>query len=306
MKLKLGLTKSGVLLISTLVTSLGIAAAPSLAASLAVSGGSFTIENYSQSPENLANLPDDRSEAIAATGTSVNTNGILTSAKGITSVIGTNVIADALALASFSKDPVESFNFTSNVASGEGNTYFGLAQSEAKVAGDFSIKAGDIFSFDFTAFLELYTGLENPFGEIATASGELSLVLLDITNQTVLDSFSVFSKIVTSAYAKPSEDVFSYDKSQNINIDFIKNLNFGSIDKESATALFQGSYRRTFNSDTRLLLIETKTNKVTVQAAEPSNTFALLLGFGVTTAFLGAKSKINRQGKLFSTGIDKV
>lgn len=306
MKQKLGLTKSSVLFISTLVTSLGIAVSPSMAVSLSTSRSLFTIDNYSQSPD-LTILPGDRDEAIADTITSVFTNGILTSATAITSVTGRNVIADALALASFSKDPLSSFNFTSNVASGEGNTYFGLAQSEAKVAGDFSIKAGETFSFDFTAFLELYTQLENPFGEIATSSGELSLVLFDIANQTVLDSFSVFSKIVTSAYAQPSEDVLPvYDKSQNINIDFINNLNVGSIDQESVTALFEGSYQRTFNSDTRVLLIETKTNLVTVEAPEPSNTLALLFGFGLTGAFLSSKSKLKRQGKLFSTQIDKV
>ncbi|GET37307.1 hypothetical protein [Microseira wollei] len=307
MKQKLGLTKSALLFISTLVTSLGIAASPSIAASLARSRSVFTIDYYSQSPENVPTLPEDSVEAIAEPGMSVITNGILTSAKGRASVSGTNVIAQAEAFASFFKDPLSSSNLTSNKASGSGNTYFGLAQSEAKVAGDFSIKAGETFSFDFTAFLELSTFVGNPFGEKATASGDISLVLFDITNQSVLDSFSVFSNIVTSAYAKPSEDVFGYNKSQNININFTKKFtDFGSIYKESVKASFDGSYQRSFQSDTRLLLIETKTNQVTVEAPEPSNTFALLLGFGMTGAFLGAKSKLNQQSKLFSTGTDKV
>jgi hypothetical protein len=307
MKQKLGLTKSAVLFISTLVTSLGIAASPSLAATLARSRSIFTIDYYSQSPTNVPTLPEDSVKAIAAPGMSVITNGILTSVKGNASVSGTNVIAQADAFASFFKDPLSSSNLTSNKASGSGNTYFGLAQSEAKVAGDFSIKAGETFSFDFTAFLDMDTYVGDPFGEKATASGDISLVLLDITNQSVLDSFSVFSNIVTSAYAKPSEDVFGYDKSQNINLGLIyKKTSFGSINEESVKALFEGSYQRSFQSDTRLRLIETKTNQVTVEAPEPSNTFALLLGFGLTGAFLGAKSKLNRQSKLFSIQTDKV
>lgn len=307
MNLKLGLTKSSVLFISTLVTSLGIAASPSMAATLARSEASFTIFNYSQSPENLPEVGDG-SQVSTEFEPSVSTNGILTSAQANTSVSGRTAIANALADAFFLKTPPFSNNFTSSLASGSGNTYFGSALSQATVAGEFSIKAGETFSFEFAANLDMSTIVENPLGEIATASGDLSLILFDSTNNAVLDYFTLFSKIGTSAYPTESADFWGYSSSDNINIANPNNVDFvfGNNNQESFTASFFGSYQRSFQSDSRLVLIETKTNHVTVQAPEPSNTFALLLGFGLTSAFLGAKSKLNGQRQLFSTKTDKV
>ncbi len=309
MKLKLGFTKSSVLFISTLVTSLGIAASPSIAASFARSEADFTIFNYSQSPEDLPES-GDVSQASTELETSVSATGILTSTKARTSVVGGTTIANAYANAIFlNTTPPFSNNSTLSYAVGSSNSYFGFAQSQATVAGEFSIKAGETFSFEFVANLAMLTAVENPLSEIATASGDLSLILFDTTNNIVLDYFTAFSKIATSAYPTDSADFFVYNHSQNINIDSNPNnfnTSFGNRNQESVTASFIGSYQRYFDSDTRLALIETKTNQVTVKAPEPSNTFALLLGFGLTGAFLGAKSKLNRQGNLFSTESDKV
>lgn len=308
MKLKLGLTKSSVLFISTLVTSLGIAASPSMAASLARSEATFTIFNYSQSPENLPEFGDG-SQASTELDRSASATGILTSAKASTSVSGETAIANAYADAIFLNIlPPLSSNSTSSDALGIGNTYFGSAISQATVAGAFSIQAGETFSFEFAANLGMFTNVENPLGEIATASGDLSLILFDSSNNIVLDYFTVFSQIKTSAYPTESADFFIPDKTQNFNIDSNPNnvsLSFGNSYQESVAASFIGSYQRHFQNDTRLILIETKTNQVTVKAPEPSNTFALVLGFGFTSAFLGAKSKLNGR-KLFSTETDKV
>ena len=290
-KRKIGLTKNSVLFFSTLVTSLGIAALPSMAASLARSEASFTIFNYSQSPEGLL-TPEDIGQPDTKFDTSV--TGILTSTKAHTSVSGKTAIADANASATFLKNPAFSTNATFSEAFGDTNTYFGSALSQATVAGEFSIKAGETFSFEFAANLSMFTLVENPLGEIATASGDLSLILFDSTKNNVLDYFTVFSKIATSAYPSNSADFWGYDNTQNINlISADSEISFGNSHQESVTASFFGSYQRSFQNDTRLLLIETKRNQVTVKAPEPSNTFALLLGFGLTSAFLGAKSKFN-------------
>ncbi|HBE31165.1 MAG TPA: hypothetical protein DDW76_00720 [Cyanobacteria bacterium UBA11369] len=308
MKLKLDFTKSSVLFISTLVTSLGIAASPSIAASFARSEADFTIFNYSQSPEGLPES-GDVSQASTEFETSVSATGILTSTKANTSVKGGTTIANAYANAIFLKTPPFSNNSTLSYAVGSSNSYFGFAQSQATVAGEFSIKAGETFSFEFVANLAMLTAVENPLEEIATATGDLSLVLFDSTNNAVLDFFTVLSKIATSAHPRESADFFDYQNSQNINIDPNPNnfnTSFGNSNQESVTASFIGSYQRSFQSDTRLILIETKTSQVNVKAPEPSNTLALLLGFGLTGAFLGAKSKLNRQGRLFSTEIGKV
>lgn len=309
MKLKLGLTKSSVLFVSTLVTSLGIAASPSMAASLARSEATFTIFNYSQSPENLPEF-GDFSEVIATElEPSASANGLLTSTKVNTSVSGNTAVANALATANFLNNPAFSNNTTFSEAAGDTNTYFGSAFSQATVAGAFNIAAGETFSFEFVANLAMSTAVENPLSEIATASGDLSLILFDSTNNVVLDYFTAFSQIATSAYPTNSADFFGYNNSQNISIDQSPdnfNLSFGNSNQESVEALFIGSYQRSFQSNTRLVLIEAKTNQVTVKAPEPSNTFALLLGFGLTSAFVGAKSKFNGKSKLLSTQAEKV
>lgn len=308
MKQKLGLTKSSVLFVSTLVTSLGIAATPSMAASLARSEAIFTIFNYSQNPENLPEF-GDISEVIATElEPSASANGILTSTKVNTSVSGNIAIANALATATFlnNNSPLSN-NTTFSEAAGDTNTYLGSAFSQATVAGEFNIAAGATFSFEFAANLAMSTAVENPLGEIANASGDLSLILFDSTNNVVLDYFTAFSKIATSAYPTDSADFFGYNNSQNINLIIAdSDKSFGNSHQESVTASFFGSYQRSFQSNTRLVLIEAKTNQVTVKAPEPSNTFALLLGFGLTSAFVGAKSKFNGKIKVLSTQAEKV
>jgi hypothetical protein len=305
MKLKLGFTKSSVLFISTLVTSLGIAVSPTIAASFARSEADFTIFNYSQSPEDFPEL-EDSSQSSTEFETSASATGILTSTKARTSVSGGTTIANAYANAIFlNTTPPLSNNSTLSYAFGRGNSYFGLAQSQATVAGEFSIKAGETFSFEFSANLAMLTAVENPLGEIATASADLSLILFDTTNNIVLDYFTAFSKIATSAYPTESADFFGYKNSENININPNQDISFGDSYEESVAASFIGSYQRSFESDTRLILIETKTNQVTVKSPEPSNTLALLLGLGLTGACLGAKSKLNRR-QLFSTKTNKV
>ena len=278
---KLGLAKRFLLLVTPILTgsalaqlALGIAASPSLAATIAFSKATEEIDNFSHNPLDVSTLTDTYTNTIATSG---------------------QVIAEADAEADFLTNPSKppyAYSSSFSTANGEGSNYSGVAQSLAEVIGyNFLVGNGETFSLDFKAILDLETSIDNPASEGASADGNLSLQLYDSTNRDnwiYLDSFTLSGNLTTLG----DGDSLDYYKSASITF----NPSGSSFDnsfggtQEFADASVQGSFSRTFDSSTYLTLVEVKTNQATVQVPEPSSTLGLLF-FGL----IGVGYRVRRK-----------
>ncbi|MBW4559323.1 MAG: hypothetical protein KME59_26125 [Trichormus sp. ATA11-4-KO1] len=252
------------LCVTPLITSYSLAIAPSRAATF----------GYSEANLNFTNINTDPLV-------------FLTDADGFTNVNG---MANAF---SFAQADASSFlqqasNSTFSEAFGEGRSYLGEAESQSRLIGLFFVDADQHFSFDFTAYLELETSIDNPLEENAIAFGEIDFELIDIDNSNVLDFFLLVGDIVTP----DNSDFITFDKSDNITFtNSITTSNFGGI-KENATASLQGSVQRHFANPTNLALIAFTRNQVVVVAVpEPSAKTGLLFGAILIGFTIKAKRK---------------
>jgi hypothetical protein len=273
MKLHLSIGRQATLVATSMLAGSAIATAPASAASFAEVEGGFLFENFSQ----------DATSGSSITDTSTFTFGDNSGAVAISE-------ADAL----FITEPAEAQNLISSSAFGAGTNFFALAESEAKVIGNFLIDVPETseseasaFSFDFSGFLTLFTGIDEPF-ESASAEAGISFALLDITDgePILLDSFDLFGDINTPG----DEEGISLFKSDYVFLDQDNsgiNENLGGSE-EWAIAFVSGSYERYFQQDTILSLVEIKYGKASVAAdvPEPSSLIALLLVGGSGLACL--------------------
>ncbi|MEO1372807.1 MAG: hypothetical protein AAFW70_00470 [Cyanobacteria bacterium J06635_10] len=268
MNKNLKLIKNLFLVAAPILASSVVGVSPSKAATFALSNSEVEFTNFSQIPlevDTAANFNTD----------TVGKGGIVTA------------IADAEAEAVFLEVPPFARNENLSLAFGENRDYLGLAESQSEIRGEFDIKAGTNFSFDFSADLNLLTSIDNPPAENARASGDISFLLFDIENNNVLDFFSLTGNLVTSG----DNDFIALQKSDNVNLnqaganrDFVGN-------QESLVALIEGKYQRNFADETNLALIEVKRNRVRVTAPEPSINLALLVSSGVIGVVLKRRRK---------------
>jgi len=276
MKVTQRLTNSLLLFFTPIITGLSITASPSLAATLALSEAQFSLDNFTHSPQDTATFTYTNANTFAS--------------KGIVSATGN-------ALAEFFTTPFTyAENQSDTLAQGTGPEYTGMAESLAAVRGEnFLVGANETFSFDFAGFLELYTSIDSPPAEGATADGSISFQLYNSSTGNLLDYFVVGGHLVTPEIG----DFLGYDKSDNVTFnrngtDFYKS--FGG-NQEFAIASLQGNYSRTFDCLTYLTLVEVKTTRSTVKAPEPSNTFALIL-FSLIALGYQLKSRASVRQKL--------
>jgi hypothetical protein len=281
MKKELRLAQSVLFFAAPLVTSSVLLVSPSLAATFASAEANVFLENFSQSP--------DSSTVSAKTNTVTMTpvGSVLDADEGENaSSVSAGDSATAIAQADslfFTNPPAFATNTNLSEAFGDQDNFFGFAQSEASVIGEFLLNPApnstESFSFDFTAFFNLATS-----GEKSTAAADISLVVLGGTdpnpaNQTVFDFFSVSGELNTLG----EDDLFSVDASDNFTLNtFLPSGDFGvDIEEESADLLAMGSYQRQFDRPTYLTFVETKETKATVQAStqvpEPASTLALVI-----------------------------
>jgi hypothetical protein len=247
--------------VTPLVTGLALTTSPAIAATFASSEAKVNLDNFSHAPTDISTLTDTQVIAIA-------TNG--------------NVTADAEAEANFTANPfgtTEANNYSWSQTEGDGRRYVGLAESFAAIIGyDFIIEAGDTFDFDFMGFLDLETSMDNLPGEYATAEGMISLDLYDTTNPgnwLLLDSFELSGILDTLG----ESDDLDYQFSDNFTLNpsnTALNTDFGG-QEELAEAVIDGSYSKTFNSLTKLMLVEAKINQAQVQAVPESSSLLGLL-----------------------------
>lgn len=242
------------LFLTPIAAGVSLAASPSQAATLASSGSEFEFNNFSQNPY--------------AIETSANTNTEVFSNAG-------SVYALATAEATFLVDPPLAFNSSVTQVFGENKNYFGLAQSQAQVLGNFIVEAGKSFSFDFTGFLELGTAIDESVGASASAFANIYFLLIDNTdspNSTVLDYFGIFGKVTTPE----NTDFLESENSENVALTSQSKMTSFGGKQESASARFTGTYSREFTSNTNLALVEVKQNEASVDVPEPSSTLAVL------------------------------
>lgn len=228
-----------------------IATGPSQAATFAQSEGAFTFTGFSQSPTNT------QTSAIADT-LAISEGGL--------------VVADSRTEAVFLSAPSPTAtNFFFNQTSGQKSNYLGLAQSQTSLIGTFQISAGDTFSFDFLGSLALTSEIDNPRREQANTTASLSFVVLSglLSDRPIaLDFFEVFGRTHTPG----SDDFLTIQGSDAITLN--PGFPVVSLDldgpSEVVFAEVSGSFRRTFEQDTLLTLVEVTQGTARVQEVPES------------------------------------
>lgn len=217
-----------------------IAALPGQAATFSLSAAETTLSNFSVVPSNI--------------GTSTETDTLTVSVGSGTA------IAKALAGANFNPEVGE--NFSRSIATGSGNRYFGVAESQASLVGQFLLRPQETFSFDFASRLVLKTAISNSKTETAIASGTVLFQLIDNQTETLIDTFGLFAESsVPGTSGFPRFQPFTTGSTSTT-------LSTTSESKENSqffSALFSGSYFRTFESETNLSLVEVKANRAAVE-----------------------------------------
>ncbi|MEP6485863.1 PEP-CTERM sorting domain-containing protein [Microcoleus vaginatus GB2-A3] len=266
------------LLATPLVTGLTVGIAPSSAAIIAGSAAAVTLDNFSHRPTEIGTFTNTYTQTIANTG---------------------SVISQANADAVFISNCHEllAANLSQSGVIGSGNNYSGLAQSQAAVIGDFSIKAKETFSFTVQTMLHLLTSVSNPQSERASATGSISFALIDTVSNILLDSFQF--GIGLHSFKAP-ELSLSYNLAGNFNP---TQINFAFLAQGNTTSLSlytSGVYSRTFDSTTNLKLVEVKNNIAGAQAqpvpqAEPVPEPTTILGTAMFFGFLTKRRKLKNQ-----------
>lgn len=252
-----------------LMASTVLSTSTSQAATFALSDGESRFTNFSQNPSRV--------------DTSIRFNTLAISNEEFVSAL---VNADA----DFIVSPAEASSVSLNKALGEGRrTYLGLAESETRVLGEFVVDAGTLFSFDFTSDFNLQTSIDNPvLSEKARANGDISFALLDASNQSILDFFSIAGNLTTPGN---DEDFIALQKSENVTIKDVINSSDVGGNQEFAFVSARGFLQRSFTNRTNLTLVEIKKNKAEVKIPEPSISFAVFISF----AALGASLKFSKH-----------
>ena len=272
--------------LTTLIAGSTVVALPTQAATFALSEGIVAIE-IEQTPSEIEVDTDTKTTAFSGSDSSI-------------------AIAEANADANFSSEPSSDIscafgslitptdcdssasqagNLSSSLAQGAGDNYFGLAQSEAQVIGNFFLDANKAFSFDFLTSLYLETASDNLNSERARAWGEVSFELYDSSNEALIDSFSISGQLNTLGgndflTISPKSEFITFENT--VETDFEGN-------EEFARAVVEGTYSRAFDSAMQIMLLETKNNKVKVQTTpESSGQFAILV-FGLAGIVLTKK-----------------
>jgi hypothetical protein len=266
------------LLATPLVTSLSVGIAPSSAATIAGSAAAVTIDNFSHTPTDTGTVTNTNAQTIANSG---------------------SVISQANADAVFISNCHEllAANLSQSEVIGSGNNYSGLAQSQAAVIGDFSIKAKETFSFTVQTILHLLTSVSNPQSERASAKGSISFSLIDTVSNILLESFQF--GIGVHSFKAP-ELSLSYNLAGNFNPTQINFAFLAQGNTRSLSLYTSGVYSRTFDSATNLRLVEVKNNMAVAQAqpvpdAEPVPEPTTILGTAMFFGFLAKRRKLKNQ-----------
>jgi hypothetical protein len=244
----------------SLVASLVVAALPSQAATLSLSGSSLSLSNFNQSPQNTASLTN--TNTFTAAPNALDTANALSTAE-----------------ANFISAPFPSVsNDSASLALGQGSSYSGLGQSQAQNLGTFSVGANQSLSFNFESSFILQAVADNPSLENANSIGNLSFVVRDSESQYIYGSFDLSGNLAT----QNSDDFLNLQVGNNITLASTPSLQstFGG-NQELAQASASGSFDYLFTQPTTVTLSAFTDNQVNVQAVpESANPIAFVL-FGL-------------------------
>ncbi len=246
-----------------------ICAFPSQAASIAFSQIATELDNFSHKPNTTQTFTDTTTLAIA-----------------LTDSLSSSI---AQAQADFFVNPTLTTSEILSSATGEGNSYFSSAQSEAQIIGDFAVNAGDVFYFEFSAAINSLTLIDDlSSNESASALGELSFLLVDTFNPSlVYDSFLLsFNSNLPS-----SSNSLNLQSSNNFLLESHALASNSEPNKNISTALIQGSYSQQFENLTSISLIQNKTNQGIVAVPEPETFLGALFFIGL----IGIKYKTKKK-----------
>ncbi len=154
--------------------------------------------------------------------------------------------------------------YTESSGFGDYGAFKGTATSETEVIANFSVAAGETFSFDFLTDLSLEAKeIDNPDVEYSEAFLNMGFLILDTTDpneSNILD------------YADISASLISSEQIGDLNVNFSNNFTLDDyddridIDKDNGLDFIDstnlGTYQRTFDNDTNLTLVKVNNSVV--------------------------------------------
>ena len=223
-------------MISETLYARSIPSIPNHNPNFATASGDARFTNYSQSP-----------------------SGTLTAAQAETLVKGGVAAAIAQGAVIFNNDPTFSALFTNSSGIGEDGAFQVSAESKTTAIASFSVKAGQKFSFDFSADLALKAKeIENPNAEYNEAESIIAFLLLDTTNvyrPTIVDFFGIWGHLISSEqigelkFGPRRGQVTIDDSDRAIDLD-------GNNGTDYLTGGVTGTFQRRFKHDAHLALVE--------------------------------------------------
>jgi hypothetical protein len=200
---------------------------------------------------------DNFSHPALSTATNAETDTLALSSGG--SVIA---VSDAEAIFISGLEPgteTKAFNLITSSAEGSGGNYFGLAQSESSLVGDFHLAAQETFFFSFNGFLALATAIDNATYESAFARGGAGFSVLSNAGDSdaaslLLDQLGLLATLDTPGTQDIlNTNLFALLLAGNTGNIVIDSLNFdrqiGELE-EFISVNFSGRYSRTFQEPT--------------------------------------------------------
>ncbi len=166
--------------------------------------------------------------------------------------------------ATFIQDPTFSDFFVENTAVGESRAFEVNIETETKIVANFDITAGETFSFDFTADLDLTAKeIENPDTEYSKANLKTTFLMVDISNglenAKLIDFFGFKGNLISSQQTGDLKAA----SSNNITFTSLGQTDIdGNNGIDYVNGFVTGNYEHTFNTNSKIALIETNTSVV--------------------------------------------
>ncbi len=217
---------------------------------------------------------------------------VITEAEDLTIAKNGEVNAESEAWVDFTNTPQTYLKISALAeAQGAGNKYLGQGEGIATVIGNFFIEKNQVFSFDFSTYLDLKTVTDDRGSEKAEAGGNVFLGLYEITDsneQILLDSFFVGGHLETGG----KNDFLDYQNTPSFIVKGVNSITSFGTTSELPSIFLTGSFSYLFESNTYLSLVEFQSSYAVVQTVpEPSMTLAFFLfgfvatGIGITPIF---------------------
>ncbi len=270
-------------LLTPIVATSVLAASPSQAATFSFAQAELTITGLTAESDFIDSLNEAEIDAISK---NEDAPVEVINSPAVTSVINTP------------PEPIEIDTFATSEAFGENKDYLGTGNTNSKVVGNFDVAQGEEFAFNFEAFVDLETRIDESPTESAQSQGEVGFWLFDTTglnekdleelsdNLLTTDTNNSFSDRALEYFTlggnlNTSGDGDALSSNKSDNVFFTVEDQVVDFDQESqnefATAVVEGSLLRTFDKKSNLTLFATRKTLVRVAAPEPSTNLALIV-----------------------------